>query len=123
MEDINSWRKRAKCRNLPSDELPKFFGEKGPQNEGKKYCQDCPVISLCSMYAIAHDEHGIWGGTTRYEREQLDVYSVYVVRKMYYNEDLLEYRPGLIESLVQTEAQLQEHSVPTVGQPLSKDPI
>ena len=36
----------------------------------KAICARCPVKAECRAYAIEHDLHGVWGGTTRRERER-----------------------------------------------------
>jgi|DEB3_MinimDraft_2_1074329.scaffolds.fasta_scaffold12974_3 hypothetical protein len=38
--------------------------------EAKQLCQYCPVRQTCLDYAIAGDEHGIWGGLTTMERQR-----------------------------------------------------
>lgn len=37
----------------------------------KQVCATCPVEDDCLAFALASDEHGIWGGTTDAEREVL----------------------------------------------------
>jgi WhiB family redox-sensing transcriptional regulator len=37
----------------------------------KAVCAQCPVRGECLEWALAHGEEGIWGGTTREERDQL----------------------------------------------------
>jgi Ni,Fe-hydrogenase I large subunit len=36
--------------------------------EFKRVCQDCSYVDACKEYAIAHELHGVWGGTTPHER-------------------------------------------------------
>jgi hypothetical protein len=36
----------------------------------KKVCSGCPLLQKCRDYAIHTQVHGIWGGTTRRERER-----------------------------------------------------
>ena len=42
--------------------------ERAQAMEAKSVCLRCPVNVDCFEYALAADEHGIWGGTTREER-------------------------------------------------------
>lgn len=42
-----------------------------PNAEALLYCDRCPVRTECLDWALAHDEQGIWGGTTAYQRGQM----------------------------------------------------
>ncbi|WP_438490818.1 WhiB family transcriptional regulator [Streptomyces sp. S186] len=69
------WRHRAVCR----EEDPDLFfplGNTGPAllqiEEAKAVCRRCPVIEHCLQWALeAHQEHGVWGGTSEDERRAL----------------------------------------------------
>lgn len=61
------------------------------------FCKGCPVIDPCRSYAIAHDEFGIWGGTSRNQRLKLDPIYVQLIRRLYLEDGLLEWRPSLEE--------------------------
>jgi hypothetical protein len=110
MEHIFSWAKRAKCTNesVLQEQLT------------KKYCTDCPVIGLCSTYAIVHDELGIWGGTGDVDRRRLHTWFpefVDLLIEIYRQENLLENRSSdllndPLESLMQLVEQQQEHIDP-----------
>lgn len=39
--------------------------------EAKKLCGSCPVITECAVYAIKHEDHGLWGGLTPPERDRI----------------------------------------------------
>lgn len=41
------------------------------RRRAKAICATCPVRSECFDYALRNNEHGIWGGTTEQEREQI----------------------------------------------------
>lgn len=89
VESINSWSHRAKCRNLPNDDL--FF----PTNahgvaQGRKFCSSCPVKELCEAYALVHSLPGIWGGTSELQRERTSPILKDVLRTLYQREGLLE---------------------------------
>ena len=34
----------------------------------KKLCSGCPIIKECLEWALHHENHGIWGGTTPMDR-------------------------------------------------------
>lgn len=94
LEHINIWSQRARCRDLAfADQV--FFPDTGkgsvnPLAEGKKFCTDCPVISQCKIYAIAHNVYGIWGGTSKAERDRLDKSVRQAIRTMYIEAGQLE---------------------------------
>src|SRR5690625_1151182 len=35
-------------------------------------CNSCPIKAECLEWALEHDEQGIWGGTTLYERNKIN---------------------------------------------------
>ena len=37
----------------------------------KDICIECPMMVACRDYAIKHENHGVWGGTSAEERFQL----------------------------------------------------
>jgi len=74
------------------------------------------------MYAIAHDERGVWGGTSRYERMQMPEYYVNVIRQIFQKEGILEYRSWLsipVTEEERLEEQQLELSDPNVLQQAS----
>lgn len=66
-------------RACTTGDTPVFFGENDPSRlrvkfaemEAKAICRECPVKDPCLDHALAADEHGIWGGTTRDERHSM----------------------------------------------------
>lgn len=115
MEHIDSWIKRAKCGNVT--DINFASNNKDETLKAKRFCIGCPVISLCKTYAIAHDEYGVWGGTSRYERSRYGDFYVNSIRELYYYYGLLENRiEGVANFLLQKEhqeGQLREQSDPT----------
>lgn len=105
-----SWQLRGLCRG--TDNPNAYFSSKVA--DSKKSCKGCPVMDLCKTYAIAHAEYGIWGGTSRYERQRLPEIYRDLIRNLYYDQGLLEYRPWLQEWLEQREGQQQGQSFPIV---------
>lgn len=92
------WSKAA-CRGAP----PSIFITDGdddddpyyPPPEAMEYCQRCPIRSECLTHAMARDEVGVWGGTSRYQRRQLARKSTRAKCPGCYSEDLIE--EGAIE--------------------------
>lgn len=115
MESIKSWVKRAKCKN----KLDTCFiaDNTAEAAEAKRFCIGCPVLTLCKTYAIAHNEYGVWGGTSRYERLNNGKFFINQIREIYYYYGLLEYRVGDVADFLlqkgRQEEQLREQSDPT----------
>ena len=73
-EAIDDAKVRIACRESDPDAwFPDFEKPKGPKyTEPKKLCGKCPVKDLCLEFALVNDEaHGLWGGLTPGERQQL----------------------------------------------------
>lgn len=51
--------------------LPYTTEERTKERHAKQLCLICPHIVQCRDYAIAHEEYGIWGGTSEKERQIL----------------------------------------------------
>lgn len=85
------------------------------------FCKDCPVKDPCRSYAIAHDEYGIWGGTSRNMRLALDPMYVQIIKKLYLDAGLLEWRPNLAEYVEPEEVQQLELFDPSELQEASQD--
>lgn len=74
MEIIDRWEKGA-CVGLDvntSDAI--FFPKPGrPRKEPPyvQYCGFCPIVNFCLSYALIYDEEGIWGNTTKNQRDLL----------------------------------------------------
>lgn len=104
MESITTWRSRAKCLGKDTNF---FFPEKG-ETARKGFCTGCPVIDLCKTYAEAHDEDGVWGGTSKYERDAKPrKIFILAIRDLYYREGLLEYRPGVVAEFLEMKEEQQ----------------
>lgn len=53
-----------------------FFPEDGQGAStqiAKRICQRCPKVAECLAWALKHDEHGVWGGTTENERRAIQM--------------------------------------------------
>lgn len=76
---VADWRDLAEC--LEAD--PDLFYPDGDTSafatapirrqidEAKTYCCQCPVTGECLDWALGRTEFGIWGGTTREERNSM----------------------------------------------------
>lgn len=70
-----SWRLNGACVNLASDD---FYPEGGQRqvriayDRARVLCAECPVAQRCLEYALDNEErHGMWGGATPAEREDI----------------------------------------------------
>lgn len=69
------WMLRGACRGVDTKIF--FSGGDGyedapyPPDAAKEYCDRCPVQAECLAWALEHNEKGVWGGTTEYQRRQL----------------------------------------------------
>lgn len=96
LEHIKNWAQRAKCKDLDKKGEEIFFPDtRSPAGfkklkSGKEFCTDCPVISQCKIYAIAHGVYGIWGGTSKSERDNLSPLAREAIRTMYIEAGQLE---------------------------------
>ena len=68
------WFKQAACTNTDS----KVFYHNNIVDDLKAIgvCLDCPVMDECLEFAIKHEEHGVWGGTTERERNKIRLASL-----------------------------------------------
>jgi WhiB family redox-sensing transcriptional regulator len=68
------WQDRAGCRGVDRE---LFFADTKSDNdrarvaEARLICAACPVADECLRYALHTDAYGVWGGTTRYERDAI----------------------------------------------------
>ncbi len=65
-----SWRLTAACRHLQN---PAMFSSESPEDikHAKQYCTDCTVSDACLDDALNRQAHGIWGATTKPERDAI----------------------------------------------------
>ncbi|WP_425299366.1 WhiB family transcriptional regulator [Nocardioides panacisoli] len=65
----DDWTNRAACRTKGPDDL---FVRGAAQNQAKKICASCPVVTECLAEALDNRiEWGVWGGMTERERRAL----------------------------------------------------
>jgi hypothetical protein len=63
------WVKQAACINTPARVF--FRNNVADDLQAIRICAECSVIDECLNYAIDHEEHGVWGGTTERERHKM----------------------------------------------------
>lgn len=63
------WMEDALCRQTDPELWFQDLGSNA--NEAKRICDQCPVLKLCLAYALEHHEEGIWGGTSKKQRQRL----------------------------------------------------
>lgn len=51
--------------------LPYTGEERKKEAQAKHLCLICPHITECLDYALAHEDYGIWGGTSERQRSLL----------------------------------------------------
>lgn len=59
---------KAACKNADPEIFFADTNNKDIVATAKSYCGICPIVLQCLTYALANEEHGIWGGTTMQER-------------------------------------------------------
>lgn len=108
LEPINEWGKRSRCTlERPNPDL--FFSE--TDRAAKEFCRSCLVVSQCKLYAIAHDEKGVWGATSHQERKAYGDWTE-TIRSLYIQAGLLESRTFLVREQRRQEEQLKECTDP-----------
>lgn len=63
----NSWLINANCADID----PELFFDRSNVKAAKRVCSECLVAVECLTYALSISESplGVWGGTTKYERD------------------------------------------------------
>ena len=56
--------------NCVGTDTESFFPEPGDSMQAPlKVCSRCAIVNECFSYAIHHERHGIWGGSSANERK------------------------------------------------------
>jgi WhiB family redox-sensing transcriptional regulator len=68
-----SWKRYGACHGKPPDWwYPVSETLVSDETlEAKALCEGCPVSQQCLTYALAHEDHGIWAGTSERERRRI----------------------------------------------------
>ena len=68
------WKQRGNCNGEPAY----IFYVKNPivEDKARAICRGCPVIDECFLYAVKHNELGVWGGLTEEERHKIKLASL-----------------------------------------------
>ena len=69
------WMLNSTCSRID----PELFFEKTTIGVAKRICKKCDVLNECLSYALSVeiDLHGVWGGTTRSERDSIRHFNLY----------------------------------------------
>lgn len=78
-DDPETWKLKGACRKRKPDGTlvhnPELFFPEGRaehyQQPGKRVCVGCPILARCRAWALTHDEFGIWGGLSEYDRRRM----------------------------------------------------
>jgi WhiB family redox-sensing transcriptional regulator len=69
LRSFKEWYKDALCASHPID---LWFPSTGHDSaKAKKICNKCPSLESCRSHGLEHEEHGIWGGLTPVERNNI----------------------------------------------------
>ena len=106
-----TWRDKAKCKDLPLEEVDRLFfvGRGGKTTRGKSFCADCKVKVQCLNFAIYYGEEGIWGGLHDNDRQAIPqvigILSIATVRSYGVNtSETRDYTQwGMTEAQIQKE--------------------
>lgn len=69
-----TWKSRGNCVGEPAYLF--YVRSAAVEEKGRAICQGCPVLDECFLYALQHNEVGIWGGLTEDERKKIKVASL-----------------------------------------------
>lgn len=69
---FRQWADRGSCKGLTHKEVVTYFFPLKTSSieilKAKEICAVCPVLEECREYALAHSDHGVWGGMSERER-------------------------------------------------------
>lgn len=80
MNYTGDWMRQGECAGAAANKTNSvrvdktFFPQRGrPSNNPphREYCTPCPVRMECLKYAVVHELDGVWGNTTRSQRDLL----------------------------------------------------
>jgi hypothetical protein len=70
---LEDWSAFAHCRGVEPAVMVPHPSQRGRPNRDEEialgYCVLCAVVEPCLNYAVAHEERGVWGGTTEAQRK------------------------------------------------------
>jgi hypothetical protein len=70
------WASKGACVNLDPVTADNIFfdtksGRPSKDNAWSPYCSNCPVTNKCLEWALVNDVEGVWGNTTKNQRDSL----------------------------------------------------
>lgn len=70
--EVPAWHTEAACAGQDTDDFyPERDGAMAAIHAARAVCAGCPVAEPCLAWALAHDEPGIWAGTTANDRQRI----------------------------------------------------
>lgn len=64
----------------------------------KDICIECPMMVMCREYAIKHENHGVWGGTSAKERYALrgnrEALETHEIAQLIHERDYIMHKPA-----------------------------
>jgi WhiB family redox-sensing transcriptional regulator len=78
---------RGLCREVGVELFfPDGAGDADIYSFARKICSGCVVRQECLEWAIKHEDHGMWGGTTPTERKKLRRQRKIILQEIYVRE-------------------------------------
>lgn len=127
MRRKSEWQKEGACLYVSEEKRKEFLeyreGRPSKNDPRKEICEGCPVRAECLAYAIVHDEFGIWGGTSKGERQKLPQkikkqLTEKAIEEGWYNP-LKDYLPQVQYA---TPAPIEEETLDSLECPLDRQP-
>lgn len=59
---------QAACKGIPTDVFYPEIDTPPDMTTIRRICAECPVVVDCYKWALHHERHGIWAGSTPQER-------------------------------------------------------
>ncbi len=66
---MTPWQAEARCGGHKNPD--QFFPEYGRNPRAKRFCTPCPVKDQCLQTALNEGLVGVWGGTTKFQRDRI----------------------------------------------------
>lgn len=65
--------KHALCASMDTEIFypPKELFSQEDEATYQRMCVECPAMNACLEWALAHERHGIWAGTTPFNRQAI----------------------------------------------------
>lgn len=105
------WASKGACVNLDPMKADEIFfdtkpGRPSKENAWSPYCSNCPVTQKCFEWALVNNVEGVWGNTTKNQRDSLFLleYKTELLKKAQ-QEEWLEQYPAQVFSRIRNLAE------------------